>query len=134
MPKTQVLWHDRRLYGCGLCGRKTKKVIYSMEGENVVAYGRLPSPARCRWTRQNISFLPPPLYHNTTIQLPPFPLSVQTNVCPCRYSIVFHVLGRVGSVGGLGEGPRSIKYNGEKIDPARPTKWFIHALQTVLHL
>jgi len=25
--------------------RKTKKLIYGMEGENVVAYGRLPSPA-----------------------------------------------------------------------------------------
>jgi len=25
--------------------QKTKKLIYGMEGENVVAYGRLPSPA-----------------------------------------------------------------------------------------
>jgi len=28
-------------HGC----RKTKKIICGMEGENVVAYGRLPSPA-----------------------------------------------------------------------------------------
>ena len=101
-----MLWHAGRLHSCGC--RKTRKVICGMEEENVVANGHLPFPARCRWTRQNISFLPPPLYHNTTIQ-PPLPLSVQTNVCPCRY-IVSHVFGPVVSVR---EEPRSIKHDGE---------------------
>ena len=33
-----------RLKCCGLWRRKTKKLVCGMEGENVVAYGHLPSP------------------------------------------------------------------------------------------
>ena len=42
-----MMW-DEGPYGCGLSSyrcRKTKKRKCGMEGENVVAYGRLPSPA-----------------------------------------------------------------------------------------
>ena len=40
-----MLWNEDHMvvaYGC----RKTKKKICGMEGENVVAYDLLPSPAR----------------------------------------------------------------------------------------
>ena len=40
-----MLWHGRP-YGCGLWLPEDKKLICGMKGKNVVAYGRLPSPAR----------------------------------------------------------------------------------------